>query len=106
MVEENNVEVDESTFHRVFTCLSDMNYFHAEREAHDRARERLAYIDGKRVPYMVKMSVYAPKIDRSKYWLEDDFKPARMQADVIVFKDVEQKKEFIRNGRIVYMKFR
>jgi hypothetical protein len=91
-------------FEKMFTSYSMEDYWSVERNAHERARERLAYVKGKRVPYVVKMSVYAAEIDRGVEWLEDNFRESMIQADVIVFRDVKQKQAYQRNGVLVYMK--
>lgn len=89
-------------YYKMFTSVSMDDYFKVERMAHERARERVAYVDGKRVPYVVKMSMYAADVDREKELLEDNFKRGMVQADIIVFESVEQKKRFREDKVLVY----
>jgi hypothetical protein len=99
------MEMERSKFKHIYTCISTEDYWTTERDAHFRAKDRLAYSKGKRVPYTVKMSIYGSDIDRSKEWLEDNFKPVMVQADVIVFESLEQKKAFMKEGLVVYVKY-
>jgi len=91
-------------YHKKYMSISRLDYFAAERGAHDRARECLAYIKNRRVPYVVKMSIYAPSVNRGKSFLEDDFIPSMIQSDVIVFANMEQKKIYEANNVIIYTK--
>lgn len=106
MVQEEvaSEEVKNKVYDKLYTSVGMLDYFSMEKAAHERARTRLAFKGGKRVPYVVKMSVFAPLIDRGECWLEDNFVMGMVQADVVVFDGLEQKRRFLESGKMVYVK--